>query len=118
MVCAPAARCDAVNGVIQFGSLQPLISTLALSGCDTSFNSLCWTKTLFGELVALGGVGSFFAFADFLVGKNFTVVSGAITSLFSGVGAGTAIAIGSRAASCTSLALAASASWRIFTCVR
>src|SRR5437660_4496364 len=103
----PAARCDAVKGVTQLGSLQPSISTLALSGCDTSFSSLCWTKTLFGELVAFGGVGSFFAFADFLVGKNFTVVSGAITSGL-GVGPGRAMAIGSRAASCTSLALAAS----------
>src|SRR5213082_1536599 len=109
----PAARCDAVKGVTQLGSLQPSISTLALSGCDTSFSSLCWTKTLFGELVAFGGVGSFFVFAVFLVGKNLTAVSGAITSLFSGVEAGTAIAIGSRAASWTSLALAASASWRI-----
>src|ERR1043166_6704038 len=118
MVCGPAARCDAVNGVTQLGSLHPSISTLALSGCESNFNSLCATKTLFGELVAFGGAGSFFAFVVFLVGKNFTVVSGAITSLFSGVGAGTAIAIGSRAASCISLALAASASWRIFTCVR
>src|SRR5438270_11920858 len=109
MVCVPAARCDAVNGVTQLGSLHPSISTLALSGCDTSFSSLCWTKTLFGELVAFGGVGSFFAFAVFLVGKNFTVVSGALTSLFSGVGAGTAMGIGLRPASCTSLALVASA---------
>ena len=96
----PAARCDAVNGVTQFGSLQPSISTLALSGCESNFNSLCWMKTLFGELVAFTGVGSFCAFADFFVGKNFTVVSEAMTSLFSGVGAGMAIAIGSRAALC------------------
>src|ERR1051325_12016833 len=102
MVCVPAARWDAVNGVTQLGSLQPSISTLALSGCDTSFSSLCATKTLFGEVVAFGGVGTFCPFAGFLVGKNFTVVSGAITSLFSGVGAGAgmAVAIGSRAAFC------------------
>src|SRR5579864_4469745 len=98
MVCVPAARCDAVNGVTQLGSLQPSISTLALSGCESNFNSLCATKTLLGELVAFGNAGCFCAFAGFLVGKNFTVVSGAITSFCSGVGAGIAMAIGSRAA--------------------
>ena len=48
----PAARCDAVKGVTQFGSLHPSISTLAPSGCESSFSSLCWTKTTLGELVA------------------------------------------------------------------
>src|SRR6478672_9979580 len=110
MVCIPAARCDAVNGVTQFGSLQPSISTLALSGCESNFNSLCATKTLFGELVALNGAGTTFcAGADFFAGKNLTVVSGAISSFGAGVGAGMAIAIGSRAASCNSFALASSA---------
>src|ERR1051326_2276242 len=96
MVCKPAARCDAVNGVTQFGSLQPSISTLALSGCERSFNSLCATKTLFGELVALNGAGAAFCAGVVLfAGKNFTVVSGAISSFGAGtgVGAGMAIAI-------------------------
>src|SRR5258708_26623495 len=110
MACVPAARCDAVNGVTQLGSLHPSISTLALVGCEGNFNSLCATKTLFGELVALSGVGTFCAGAVFFVGKNFTVVSGAISSFFSGVGAGMAIAIGSRAVCCASLILASSAS--------
>src|SRR5882757_7383180 len=110
MVCIPAARCDAVNGVTQFGSLQPSISTLALSGCESNFNSLCATKTLLGELVAFSGIGTFCAGADFLVGKNLTVVSAAISSFLSGVGAGMAMAIGSRAACCASFILASSAS--------
>src|SRR5579864_335622 len=113
MVCVPAARCDAVNGVTQFGSLHPSISTLALSGCESNFNSLCATKTLFGELVALNGAGAgadFGAAADFFVGKNLTVVSGAISSFGTGVGAGIAMAMGSRAAACASFFFASSAS--------
>src|SRR6476660_6260899 len=112
MVCIPAARCDAVNGVTRFGSLQPSISTLALSGCESNFNSLCATKTLLGELVALNGAGATFcAGVVFFVGKNFTVVSGAISSFGAGtgVGAGMAIAIGSRAAACASFIFASSA---------
>src|SRR5436305_9526243 len=105
MICVPAAKCDAVNGVTQFGSLQPSISTFALSGCEINFNSLCATKTLFGELVALNGAGAGAVFCtgvDFFAGKNLTVVSGAISSFFSGVGAGMAMAIGSLAACCAS----------------
>src|SRR5262249_52596742 len=91
----PAARCDAVNGVIQLGSLQPSISTFAPSGVENNFNSLCWTNTLFGELVAFTGVGSFdvFSCAFFRAGKNFTVVSGAMTSLLTGTGVGSGMAI-------------------------
>src|SRR5450432_3788472 len=114
----PAARCDAVNGVTQFGSLQPSISTLAPSGCDISFNSLCWTNTWLGELVAFCGARCFCAGVGFLDGKYLTVVSDAMTSLLVRVGAGIAIAIGSRSACClASLALASAANWRIFTCV-
>src|SRR6266567_3072117 len=115
-VCAPAPRCDAVNGVIQVGSLQPSISTLAPAGCVANFNSLCWLKTLSGELVAFCGCFC----SPLLVPPKCLMVTSLVISgscaLLGGVVVITAVRCRSSCA-CTSFALISACNCRILICV-